>query len=232
MTCPCLSVPTLRAGSGCAGWRPAATEGTSGRHGGHHATRRASCKRPAPRTRRPDTGAAPAGLMRHLMPVTATSDSADGPVVPDAGGHGQHPLGDPGVEALGGPAAVPLQVELALRVSLTDSIHCRIQPMDPCRGASPRRSGRTRCRPDPVVTRASNSRPAKPLSPTRVSRGRSGALDRVPEAGPLAAHAAEVFVGEPSTARVSSVHAIRARFHVGQPRTQRVRAYLAALIGA
>src|SRR5215475_16135566 len=35
------------------------------------------------------------------------------PVVPDAGGHGQQPLGDAGVEALGGPAAVAFEVELA-----------------------------------------------------------------------------------------------------------------------
>src|SRR5215468_4843251 len=39
---------------------------------------------------------------------------AGGPVVPDAGGHGQQPLGDAGVEALGGAAAVPFEVELAL----------------------------------------------------------------------------------------------------------------------
>src|ERR1700747_3835866 len=38
---------------------------------------------------------------------------AGGPVVPDRGGHREQPLGDPGVEAFGGAAAVPFQVELA-----------------------------------------------------------------------------------------------------------------------
>ena len=37
-----------------------------------------------------------------------------GPVVPDGGGHGQQPLGDSGVDAFGGAAAVAFQVELAL----------------------------------------------------------------------------------------------------------------------
>ncbi len=36
------------------------------------------------------------------------------PVVPDAGGHGQQPLGDPDVAALGGAAAVAFEVQLAL----------------------------------------------------------------------------------------------------------------------
>ena len=47
--------------------------------------------------------------------------------------------------------------------------------MDPWRGASSRRSGRTRRRPNPVVTRSSNSRPARPLSLIRISPGRSAA---------------------------------------------------------
>src|SRR5262245_33512607 len=38
---------------------------------------------------------------------------ASGPVVPDADGHGQQPLGDAGVEALGGAAAVAFQVQLS-----------------------------------------------------------------------------------------------------------------------
>jgi hypothetical protein len=38
---------------------------------------------------------------------------AGGTVVPDACGHGQEPLGDPGVQALGGAAAVAFEVELA-----------------------------------------------------------------------------------------------------------------------
>ena len=36
-----------------------------------------------------------------------------GPVVPDGGGHGEQPLGDAGVDAFGGAAAVPFEVELA-----------------------------------------------------------------------------------------------------------------------
>ena len=39
---------------------------------------------------------------------------AGGPVVPDGGGHGQQPLGDAGVQARGGAAAVAFEVELAL----------------------------------------------------------------------------------------------------------------------
>src|SRR5437764_14467647 len=37
-----------------------------------------------------------------------------GPVVPDAGGHGQQPLGDAGIDAFGGAAAVAFEVGLAL----------------------------------------------------------------------------------------------------------------------
>src|SRR2546423_15205939 len=36
-----------------------------------------------------------------------------GPVVPDGDGQGQQPLGDAGVDARGGPAAVAFEVELA-----------------------------------------------------------------------------------------------------------------------
>ena len=49
---------------------------------------------------------------------------------------------------------------------------------------------------------------------------------------PLQAQAAEAFAGEVAVGRVPSVRAIRARLHVGQPRAQRVRAYLTALINA
>ena len=38
---------------------------------------------------------------------------AGGPVVPDGGGHGEQALGDAGVEAFGGAAAVAFEVELA-----------------------------------------------------------------------------------------------------------------------
>ncbi len=46
-----------------------------------------------------------------------------------------------------------------LRVSLTLSIHCRIQPMEPCRGVASRRSGRIRRSPYPQAARSSNSGP-------------------------------------------------------------------------
>jgi hypothetical protein len=46
---------------------------------------------------------------------------------------------------------------------------------------------------------------------------------------PLQAQAAGAFAGEVADGRVPSVRTIRARLHVGQPRAQRVRAYLTAL---
>src|SRR5579863_3927833 len=56
-----------------------------------------------------------------------------GPVVPDAYGHGQQPLGDPGVQALGGAAAVSFEVELAL-----EGVVDRFDPLpDPAEGAVP-----------------------------------------------------------------------------------------------
>jgi hypothetical protein len=55
--------------------------------------------------------------------------------------------------------------------------------------------------------------------------GTSGA----PGDGPLRAQAAEAFAAEVAAGRVPSVRMIRARLHVGQPRAQRVRAYLSAL---
>jgi hypothetical protein len=68
---------------------------------------------------------------------------------------------------------------------------------------------------------------------------RSGRLPAGAAAGPeasgaagdgrLRVRAAEEFAGEVATGRVPSVRMIRARLHVGQPRAQRVRAYLAAL---
>jgi hypothetical protein len=47
-----------------------------------------------------------------------------GQVVPDAGGHGQQSLSDPGIQALGGAATVPFQVELALE-GVVDRLRCR-----------------------------------------------------------------------------------------------------------
>jgi hypothetical protein len=59
-----------------------------------------------------------------------------------------------------------------------------------------------------------------------------GAPERMPGADPLQGQAAQAFAVELAAGRVPSVRAIRARLHVGQPRAQRVRAYLAALNGA
>ena len=54
----------------------------------------------------------------------------------------------------------------------------------------------------------------------------------MPDTDPLQVRAAQAFAGELAAGRVPSVRAIRARLHAGQPRAQRVRAYLAALDGA
>ena len=59
-----------------------------------------------------------------------------------------------------------------------------------------------------------------------------GAPGCMPDAEPLQSQAAQAFAVELAAGRVPSVRAIRARLHVGQPRAQRVRAYLAALDGA
>src|SRR5580704_6977153 len=55
------------------------------------------------------------------------------PVVPDGGGHGQQPLGGPGVDACGSPAAVAFQVELAF-----EGVVDRFDPLaDPADGSVP-----------------------------------------------------------------------------------------------
>ena len=58
-----------------------------------------------------------------------------------------------------------------------------------------------------------------------------GQPECMPDTDPLQVRAAQVFAVELAAGRVPSVRAIRARLHVGQPRAQRVRAYLAALNG-
>jgi hypothetical protein len=58
------------------------------------------------------------------------------------------------------------------------------------------------------------------------------APERMPDTDPLQGQAAQAFAVELAAGRVPSVRTIRARLHVGQPRAQRVRAYLAALNGA
>ena len=62
-------------------------------------------------------------------------------------------------------------------------------------------------------------------------RALGGAPEYMSDADPLQAQAARAFAGELAAGRVPSVRAIRARLHVGQPRAQRIRAYLAALDG-
>jgi hypothetical protein len=58
-------------------------------------------------------------------------------------------------------------------------------------------------------------------------------VEHVPEAvsgtDPLRVQAGEVFAAEVAAGRLPSIRAIRSRLHVGQPRAQQVRAYLAAL---
>src|SRR5215471_18861461 len=98
---------------------------------------------------------------------------SDHPVVPDGSGHGQQPLGDADVDAGGGAAAVAFEIELALE-GVVDRLDPLPDPADgPVAGVSSRRSGRTRWSPKPLRSRSSKSWPAKPLSPMRVSPGRS-----------------------------------------------------------
>ena len=54
----------------------------------------------------------------------------------------------------------------------------------------------------------------------------------MPDPDPLQAEAVQAFAGELAAGGVPSVHMIRAWLHVGQPRAQRLRAYLATLNGA
>lgn len=64
-----------------------------------------------------------------------------------------------------------------------------------------------------------------------IIRGSQVPAGGVPEtekdADPLQDHAAELFAGDLAADRVPSVRAIRAQLHVGQPRAQRLRHYLA-----
>jgi hypothetical protein len=54
-------------------------------------------------------------------------------------------------------------------------------------------------------------------------------MPSVPDADPLQRQAAQAFADDLAANRVPSVRAIRARLHVGQPRAQRVQAYLATI---
>ena len=68
------------------------------------------------------------------------------------------------------------------------------------------------------------------LPETATAPGR--APECMPDTDPLQVQAAQAFAVELAAGCVPSVRAIRARLHVGQPRAQRVRAYLVALNGA
>jgi hypothetical protein len=68
--------------------------------------------------------------------------------------------------------------------------------------------------------------------PPGTGTARGGAPECMPDADPLQVQAARAFAVELAAGCVPSVRAIRARLHVGQPRAQRVHAYLAALNGA
>lgn len=52
------------------------------------------------------------------------------------------------------------------------------------------------------------------------------------DADPLQRRAAEVFAGQFAANRLPSVRSIRTQLHIGQPRAQWVRTYLAALADA
>jgi hypothetical protein len=60
----------------------------------------------------------------------------------------------------------------------------------------------------------------------------SGVCDGAPNDDSLHEEAAQAFADEVATGRVPSVRTIRARLHVGQPRAQRVRAYLSGMVDA
>ena len=70
---------------------------------------------------------------------------------------------------------------------------------------------------------------------SEVSAGVSVAADASdvsPLVDPLQARAAEEFAGEVAAGRLPSIRTIRARLHLGQPRAQQVKAYLAMLVAS
>jgi hypothetical protein len=58
---------------------------------------------------------------------------------------------------------------------------------------------------------------------------RGTVMPPVADADPLQAEAAQAFADDLAANHVPSVRTIRARLHVGQPRAQRVQAYLATI---
>ena len=69
-----------------------------------------------------------------------------------------------------------------------------------------------------------------------VIRSSQGSIKDAPRAGhdadPLLERAAELFAGHLAADRIPSVRTIRAELHVGQPRAQRLRDFLATLSGS
>jgi hypothetical protein len=90
---------------------------------------------------------------------------AEQPVEPDTGGQGEQPLRHPHRDPAAGAATMAFQRQLALEVSLIDSIHWRMPPSDPNRRGSSVRSGRRRVAPKAAAV-CSKAAPAKPLSAT------------------------------------------------------------------
>src|SRR2546429_6214776 len=82
-----------------------------------------------------------------------------GPVVPDGDGQGQQPLGDAGVDARGGPAAVAFEVELAF-----EGVVDRLDPLaDPADGpVAGRLLAAGRAGPGPRRTRGGAGPPSPP----------------------------------------------------------------------
>lgn len=72
-----------------------------------------------------------------------------------------------------------------------------------------------------LIIRSTNTEPVEAETPV---------LTAAPEPDPLQVQAAEVFADEIAAGKTPSVRAIRSRLRVGQPRAQRVRAYLNALL--
>jgi hypothetical protein len=81
---------------------------------------------------------------------------------------------------------------------------------------------------NPIVQPSSRQRLYRLENAHQVAVDTPGLEDRS-DATLLQVQAAQAFVDDLAADRVPSVHAIRARPHVGQPRAQRVRAYLAGL---
>ncbi len=60
----------------------------------------------------------------------------------------------------------------------------------------------------------------------------ASAVEYVPDRDPLQVEAADAFAEDVSAGRIPTVRAIRMRLRVGQPRAQRVRAYLSTLVAS